>query len=54
MISLKKYLDSHQVNSGAPEEHIQSDLLSGVVDAYGSSLMEMGNSSLEACPGMRR
>ncbi len=52
MISLKKYLDSQQVNSSAPEERAKGDLLPAVVDAYGSALMEMGNSSLEACPGM--
>jgi diguanylate cyclase (GGDEF)-like protein len=52
MISLKKYLESQQFDSVAPLERADGDLLPAVVDAYGSALMEMGNSSLEACPGV--
>lgn len=33
-------------------ELAEGDLLPAVIDAYGSALMEMGNSSLDACPGM--
>ncbi len=52
MISLKKYLESQQTDSVAPVNRSEGDLLSAVVDAYGSALIEMGNSSIEACPGM--
>ncbi|MGB8029406.1 MAG: GGDEF domain-containing protein [Terracidiphilus sp.] len=52
MISLRKYLESQQVDSVALLERAEGGLLPAVVDAYGSALMEMGNSSLEACPGM--
>ena len=52
MISLKKYLDSQQADSRATVEIAEGDLLPAVVDAYGSALLEMGNSSLDACPGM--
>ena len=52
MISLKKYLDSQQADSAATMEPAEVDLLPAVVDAYGSALMEMGNCSLDACPGM--
>lgn len=52
MISLKKYLDSQQVDSGMSKHRTEGDLLPAVIDAYGTALMEMGNSSLDACPGM--
>ncbi len=52
MISLKKYLESQQVDPVAPLGRAEGELLPAVVDAYGSTLMEIGNSSLEACPGM--
>ena len=52
MISLKKYLDLQQVDSDATAELADGDLLPAVVDAYGSALLEMGNASLDACPGM--
>ncbi len=52
MISLKKYLESQQTEPVAPVRCAEGDLLPAVVDAYGSALMEMGNSSMEACPGM--
>jgi diguanylate cyclase (GGDEF)-like protein len=52
MISLKKYLESQQADSAATMERTEGELLPAVIDAYGSALMEMGNSSLEACPGM--
>ncbi len=52
MISLKRYLDSplERLNSG--DEIHKGDLLSVVLGAYNSALLEMGNCSLEACPGM--
>lgn len=52
MISLKKYLESQPADSAPAMERAEGDLLPAVIDAYGSALMEMGNSSLEACPGM--
>ena len=52
MISLKKYLESQQTDSVAPVKCAEGDLFPVVIDAYGSALMEMGNSSMEACPGM--
>ncbi len=51
MISLKKYLDSQPADRFAEAEPGERDLLSVVVDAYGSALLEMGNCSLDACPG---
>jgi diguanylate cyclase (GGDEF)-like protein len=52
MISLKKYLDSTQADPAAIAEPEEGDLLPAAIDAYGSALMEMGNCSLDACPGM--
>jgi diguanylate cyclase (GGDEF)-like protein len=52
MISLKKYLDLQQADSGPAVEPAGGDLLPAVVDAYGSALLEMGHASLDACPGM--
>ncbi len=52
MISLKKYLESQPNDSDGTLDRPDGNLLSAVVDAYGSALIEMGNSSLEACPGM--
>jgi diguanylate cyclase (GGDEF)-like protein len=52
MISLKRYLESQTDASIRAAEAAEGDLLPAVVDAYGSALMEMGNSSMEACPGM--
>jgi diguanylate cyclase (GGDEF)-like protein len=52
MISLKKYLDANQLDpaaSGGPDEN---DLLKVAIDSYGSTLTEMGNCSLEVCPGV--
>ena len=52
MISLKKYLDSTQADAAAEAEPEEGDLLPAAIDAYGSALVEMGNCSLDACPGM--
>jgi len=52
MISLKKYLDSNfavPVLDGEPDE---KGTLPAVLTAYGSALLQMGNSSVEACPGL--
>jgi diguanylate cyclase (GGDEF)-like protein len=52
MISLKKYLESQPADSAESPELKEAELLPAMVDAYGSALVEMGNSSMEACPGM--
>ena len=50
MISLKKYLDSAHTDSltDGPELECPDAML----EAYGSALLEMGNCSLSACPGL--
>jgi diguanylate cyclase (GGDEF)-like protein len=50
MISLKKYLDS--TYAAAPESAEEAGMLPAALSAYGSTLVEMGNCSLDACPGM--
>ena len=50
MISLKKYLESSDAGSARDGEPAGSDLLSVAVTAFRSSLVEMGNCSLSACP----
>ncbi len=52
MISLKKYLDLQQVGQAVDGEPEEKDLLCMAMDAYGSALLEMGNCSLDACPGL--
>ncbi len=52
MISLKRYLESQPNDSVAPLDHAEGGLLPAVFGAYGSALIEMGNSSVEACPGL--
>ncbi len=52
MISIKRYLDSDSPVSGKSTEASQQDPFAAALDAYGSSLLEMGNCSLEACPGL--
>ena len=52
MISLKKYLDLQQVGEAVDGEPEEKDLLYMAMDAYGSALLEMGNCSLDACPGL--
>jgi diguanylate cyclase (GGDEF)-like protein len=49
MISLKKYLDSDRPGLAASDEQ---DLLTVAIEAYGSALLEIGNCSLDACPGL--
>jgi len=50
MISIKKYLDADhlQPEPGAEE----NDTVRATLSAYGSALVEMGNCSLDACPGL--
>jgi diguanylate cyclase (GGDEF)-like protein len=52
MISIKRYLDSDSPVSGESAEASQQDPFAAALDAYGSSLLEMGNCSLDACPGL--
>jgi diguanylate cyclase (GGDEF)-like protein len=54
MISLKKYLDTtHEARSvrGAVEI-AEEDAFSSALAAYGSALLEMGDCSMKACPGV--
>jgi diguanylate cyclase (GGDEF)-like protein len=52
MISIKRYLDSDSPVSGKSDEASQQDSFAAALDAYGSALLEMGNCSLDACPGL--
>jgi diguanylate cyclase (GGDEF)-like protein len=52
MISIKRYLDSDSPSSGQDPEAVQRDPFAAALDAYGSSLLEMGNCSLDSCPGL--
>jgi diguanylate cyclase (GGDEF)-like protein len=52
MISLKKYLDSPLEVPGRTEDSGQQNLFDAAIEAYGSALAEMGNSSVQACPGI--
>ncbi|MGB0063530.1 MAG: GGDEF domain-containing protein [Terracidiphilus sp.] len=51
MISIKKYLDSNSEEFGKRSEQVSRDSFAVALDAYGSALFEMGNCSLDACPG---
>jgi len=51
MISLKRYLDA-PLQAEADHLGQQLDLATAAISAYRASLLEMGNCSLEACPGM--
>jgi diguanylate cyclase (GGDEF)-like protein len=52
MISLKKYLDTVGTGFNSADEAEEGDLVTITVSAYRSSLLEMGNCSLDACPGL--
>ena len=58
MISIKKYLDSTQIESGVQSgsqdnrPRIEGDVLPLALEAYRSALREMGHCSLEACPAL--
>ncbi len=52
MISLKKYLEAARGGSNRDCELDEMGLLGLALDAYRSSLVEMGNSGLDACPGL--
>jgi diguanylate cyclase (GGDEF)-like protein len=52
MISLKRYLDSVPDASKALIGPDDKDVLSCAIGVYGSALTEMGNCSLDACPGL--
>jgi diguanylate cyclase (GGDEF)-like protein len=51
MISLKRYLDADK-GVDRQDEAGGRDLLTVAIDVYGAALLEMGNCSLAACPGM--
>jgi diguanylate cyclase len=52
MISLKRYLDSDSPGFVQEGEDIQQNPFTVALDTYGSVLVEMGNCSLDACPGI--
>jgi diguanylate cyclase (GGDEF)-like protein len=52
MISIKRYLDSDSPDSGQNVAVVQQDPFAAALDVYGSSLLEMGHCSLDACPGL--
>jgi diguanylate cyclase (GGDEF)-like protein len=52
MISLKKYLDGELAPSIDDKVRPETRVLEATLAAYGSALVEMGNCSLEACPGL--
>jgi len=52
VISLKKYLDAARPGMSTDSEPDRQDLLEVAIAAYRSSLQEMGNCSLDACPGL--
>lgn len=52
MISIKRYLDSDAPERGREVEAIEQDPCAAALEAYGTSLLEMGNCSLDACPGL--
>ena len=51
MISLKRYLDS-SFTVEEKQASLEPELAAAAIAAYGASLLEMGNCSLEACPGL--
>jgi diguanylate cyclase (GGDEF)-like protein len=52
MISIKKYLEQTQTESGGYDEPEKKALLPVTVAAYRSALVEMGNSGQDACPAL--
>jgi diguanylate cyclase (GGDEF)-like protein len=52
MISLKKYLDSVEKELAVEAAVDGQGILPVALQAYGSALVEMGNCSLNACPGL--
>lgn len=51
MISLKRYLDSSSPQFSQEGEAVSQDSFAVALDVYGSTLLEMGSCSLDACPG---
>jgi len=52
MISIKRYLDSDSHKLGQDGGTSQQEPFAVALDAYGSALQEVGNCSLDACPGL--
>jgi diguanylate cyclase (GGDEF)-like protein len=52
MISLKRYLDSAVSGLGMPDEDAERVLLAIAIGMYKSMLVEIGNCSIAACPGL--
>jgi diguanylate cyclase (GGDEF)-like protein len=54
MISIKKYLDAARTGSNSDRKSNEKSLLTSTIAAYRSALAEIGNCSLDACPGLGR
>jgi len=52
MISIKKYLDNDHLQLKPESEPEDQEAVRAALAAYGSALVEMGNCSLDACPGL--
>ena len=52
MISLKRYLDSSSPELARGGGNVCQEAFAKALDVYGSALLEMGNCSLDACPGL--
>jgi diguanylate cyclase (GGDEF)-like protein len=52
MISIKRYLEQTQTESGEHQEPENKSLLQATVAAYSSALVEMGNCGQDACPAL--
>jgi hypothetical protein len=52
MISIKRYLDSDHLQQHSEPESGGNEAVLAALSAYGSALVEMGNCSLDACPGL--
>jgi diguanylate cyclase (GGDEF)-like protein len=52
MISIKKYLDSVHLEPDPEPDPEGNGPVQAALSAYGSALLEMGNCSLDACPGL--
>jgi len=50
MISIKKYLDGVESEEGQGAAESEDPVLSAALDAYRSTLREMGNSGAAVCP----
>ncbi len=52
MISIKRFLDSDHLQQDSEPDPETMGAVQAALSAYGSALVEMGNCSLNACPGL--